>query len=338
MPTILDVAREAGVSTATVSRVIQGTTKVLPETKEKVEQAIKQLNYYPNKLAQQFRTQETKNILVVLPELGNTFYSDILAGIESVAKPKNYSILIMETHSDPQAETHCIELLRQKQVDGLITFSASLSRETFKEYASQFPIVIACRYFDDDSLPNVSIDNTKATKDIVEYMLNLGHKRICYLAGPTNIQIYRARLNGYLTALQERGMALDPSLIQNCDSSIQGGYDAMSALLSNAAPDFTAVVASGDIMAVGAIRALNDFKYKVPDDIAVAGFDDIELSTLFSPTLTTVRQPKRQIGIRSMDKLLELIAGKKPKSFRDVLSYELIIRESSGNYIGNRAP
>lgn len=334
MANIRDVAKEAGVSISTVSRVIQGTPNVLPETKERIEEAMKKLDYHPNRLAQQFRTQHTKNILVIIPELGNAFYADILKGIESVAMKNNYSIYVVDSHSNAEIEERSYEMLTQKQVDGIITFSIGIDKEKLKQLAAQNPIVIGCRYFNVSNVSNVTIDNIKAIKDVVSYMLNLGHKRICYLSGPSDIQLYMDRQVGYTEALQERGIEVDPNLIVNCDASIQGGYDAINAILSNAGLPFSAVVASGDTMAIGAIRALNDRKYKVPGDVAVAGFDDIELSSLFSPPLTTVRQPKQQIGIRCMEKLLDLIAGKKLAAYRDVLNYELVIRESSGGFIG----
>ncbi|MBO5496411.1 MAG: substrate-binding domain-containing protein, partial [Oscillospiraceae bacterium] len=205
-------------------------------------------------------------------------------------------------------------------------------KDKLKQLARQYPIVIACRYFADTTIPNVTIDNIKAIKDITGYLLNLGHKRVCYLAGPSDILLYQDRLGGFREALRERDIALDPDLILHCDSSIRGGYDAVSALL-NARRDFTALVASGDTMAIGAIRALNDAGLRVPEDVAVAGFDDISMSTLFTPTLTTVRQPKYQIGARAMEKLLDLISGKELSNWRDVLNYELVIRESSGGLV-----
>ena len=320
MPTIRDVAREAGVSIATVSRVFQDGTNVLPETKQHVLEAAERLNYHPNRLAQQFRMQQTRNILVTIPELGNAIFADIYAGIESVARANNYNVFIMDSQGKSQHEESCFELLRQRMVDGIITFSTSLPSEKLRTYAAEYPIVAALRYMGSDEIPNVTIDNTRAMKDMVSYMLNLGHKNICYLAGASNIPLYHSRLNGYLAALAERDLPVDESLIVNCEPSVQ----------------FTTVVASGDTMAIGAIRALRNHGYKVPRDIAVSGFDDIELSSLFSPPLTTVRQPKHQIGVRSMEKLLDLIAGKTLSVYREVLPYELVIRESSGDFIGNK--
>ena len=334
MATIHDVAKEAGVSISTVSRVIQGASNVLPETRSKIEAVIQRLDYHPNRLAQQFRTQQTKNVLVIVPEIGNAFFADVLLGIEHTTMKHNYNVLLVDSHSNSAIESRCYDMLTQKLVDGIITFSTGIDKEDLKQLATQYPIVIGCRHFADKTIPNVTIDNAKAAKDITNYMLNLGHKRICYLAGPSDILIYRDRLNGYTEAMRDRNIKINRELIIHCDASIQGGYDAVFSLINNANISFSAVVASGDTMAIGAIRALNDCHIKVPDDVAVSGFDDIELSALFHPALTTVRQPKQQIGIRAAEKLLDLIAGKPLVTCWDILNYELVIRESSGSFIG----
>lgn len=335
MANIHDVAREAGVSISTVSRVIQGASNVLPETRTRIEEAIQHLNYHPNRLAQQFRTQQTKMILVIVPEIGNPFFADILTGIEDVAAKVDYNVLLVDSHGNRAVESRCYEMLSQKLVDGIITFSVGIPKEELKQLASQYPVVIGIRYFSEKTIANVTIDNIKATKDITSYMLNLGHKKICYLGGPEGVPIYQDRASGYMEALKERGIPVDHSLIVHCTPDVQGGYDAISSLLHDADRKFTAIVASGDIMAIGAIRALNDRGLKIPDDVAISGFDDIAFSALVTPSLTTVRQPKHQIGVRTMEKLMDLIAGKTLASNRDVLNYEIVIRESSGGFIGN---
>lgn len=336
MANIHDVAKEAGVSISTVSRVIQGASNVLPETRARIEEAIQKLDYHPNRLAQQFRTQQTKTILVIVPEIGNTFFAEILSGIEDIAEKNHYTILLVDSHGKPEVETKCYDMLSQKLVDGIITFSVGIPKDELRQLATQYPIVIGIRYFADNTLANVTIDNIKAVKDITSYMLNLGHKKICYLAGPADVPIYQDRVNGYLEALKERGLRVDRNLIVNCAPSVQGGYDAISALLRVGDHKFSAVVAGGDTMAIGAIRALTDCGRRVPQDVAVSGFDDVELAALLSPALTTVRQPKHQIGMRTAEKLLDLIAGKTQAACRDVLNYELVIRESSGGFVGNR--
>ena len=333
MSTIRDVAREAGVSIATVSRVLQGSPRVLPETQERINEAIRRLDYTPNRLAQQFRSQETKNILVIVPEIGNTFYADIFTGSKDVALQQGYGVLIVDSDGNPASDRRFYGMLEQKQVDGIIDLSASLPSGELQGYAAKYPVVLCCRYINCDAVPNVAIDNMKATVDITNYVLSLGHRRLCYLAGPAASHVYRARLEGFRQAVGRRGIEVADSHILTSGTSIQGGYDAMSKLINSAGDTFTAVIASGDTMAVGAIRALNDAGYRVPDDVAVVGFDDIELSRIFRPSLTTVRQPRYQIGERATEILLDLIAGKPLRTYRTVLGYELIIRESSGGIL-----
>ncbi len=274
-------------------------------------------------------------ILVIVPEIGNPFFADILIGIEDVAAKVDYNVLLVDSHGNRAVESRCYEMLSQKLVDGIITFSVGIPKEELKQLASQYPVVIGIRYFSEKTIANVTIDNIKATKDVTSYMLNLGHKRICYLGGPEGVPIYQDRASGYMEALKERGIPVDHSLIVHCTPDVQGGYDAISSLLHDADRKFTAIVASGDIMAIGAIRALNDRGLKIPDDVAISGFDDIAFSALVTPSLTTVRQPKHQIGVRTMEKLMDLIAGKTLAANRDVLNYEIVIRESSGGFIGN---
>lgn len=333
MATIVDVAREAGVSTATVSRMLNNSPRVLPETRERILAAIQKLGYVPNRLAQQFRTQETGNILVLVPELGNTFFYEIISGIESVAEQNQYHVLIAEIHDNENTETYFFDCLSQKQVEGIITFSAKLAPEQLETISSQFPIVVACRYYEGMSLPNVTIDNRKATRDMTNYLLNLGHRKICCLAGNTSILLYQDRLNGFFDAMKQRGIEADPSLIVHSDSGILGGYSAMERLLNDGA-EFTAAVCCGDTLAIGATKALRDFGLDVPKDVAVTGFDDIDFASLYSPSISTVRQPKKQIGIRSMEKLLDLIAGRTLVKQQEVLNYEIVIRESTGDFIG----
>lgn len=332
---IYDVAKEAGVSISTVSRVIQGAPNVLPETRARIEAAIRDLNYHPNRLAQQFRTQQTKMVLVIVPEIGNPFFADILIGIEDIAAKEGYSVLLVDSHGNRDTESRCYEMLTQKLVDGIITFSVGIPKEALKQLAAQYPVVVGIRYFAEKNIANVTIDNTKASKNITSYMLSLGHKRVCCLGGPADVPVYQDRVNGYKEALKERGIPVESGLIVHCSPDVQGGYDAISSLLHNADQKFTAIVANGDIMAIGAIRALTDRGLKVPDDVAISGFDDIAFAALVTPSLTTVRQPKHQIGVRTMEKLMDLIAGKTLSANRDVLNYEIVIRESSGSFTAN---
>ena len=332
MATIQDVVQLSGVSVATVSRVLHNSPNVLPATREKVLAAIRELDYHPNRLAQQFRTQRTRCVLVLLPRLGDSFYSEILKGIEEVAQSTGYHIYIANTRNSQELARFNYEALIQKQNDGIIDFSACLPKEYMEEIASQNPVVVACRYLQNANVPNVTIDNLAASREMTEYMLNLGHQRIAYIGGDMDLGLYRSRLYGYREALEGRGIPIDERIICTANADIQGGFDAVMQLLRSG-EKFTAIVTSGDTMAVGAIKALQERKLRVPEDVAVCGFDDIELSSLLSPTLTTIRQPRGLIGRQSMEKLLALISGNDDNlSEQIVLPYELVIRASSGKF------
>ena len=319
--------------TATVSRYLHDSPNVLPETKQLIENAIRKLNYHPNYLARQFRTQKTANILALVPTVENTFYHKILSAIEEEAEKNGYFLTIADVRGHLHLEEYFYECLERKQVDGIITFSDRMPGERLLALADQYPIVVACRYYRGVNLPNVTIDNEKASRDITSYILNLGHRQICYLGGSTDVLLYQDRYNGFMSALRDRGIPIDESRIIQNATTIQDGYDAVVRLLSGNV-NFTAIVAAGDAMAIGAIRALKDNHIKVPGDVAVTGFDDIELSSLYNPPLTTVRQPRKLIGIRACEKLLDIIAGNKGKVQSDLLSYELVIRESSEDFVG----
>lgn len=333
MATIKDVVEMAGVSIATVSRVINNSPSVLPETREKVLHAIQELGYQPNKLARQFRSQQTKSILVLLPRSGDSFYSDILKGIDQTANATGYRVFSANTHNQPELERYFFEALVQKQFDGIINFSAQLPREYMEEVAHSHPVVVGIRYLEASRLPNVTIDNMAASMEMTEYLLALGHKRIAYMCGNSGLHIYKSRLDGYRQALETAGIPYREHLVTYTEPTIAGGYDAAMKLLHSGA-EFTAIVAGGDSMAVGAIKAMEANRLIVPDNVAVCGFDDIDLASLLTPSLTTVRQPREIIGRCCMEKVLQHIRGEEhDASEQIVLDYEIVIRQSSGKKI-----
>lgn len=329
MATIQDVVKLAGVSTATVSRVLNNSPRVLPETRKKVLDAIETLDYKPNRLARQFRTQTTGTVLVLLPRLITDFYSVILEGIESVAQKANYRVYIATTHNSEAIEKSYFDALSQKQVDGIITFSARLSKEYVNSFTLQYPVVVACRYLQGANFSSVTIDNTAASYQMTNYMIYLGHKHIVYLCGDPALPLYRSRLSGYRQAMEEHGLTPMERIVDNSEPSIDDGYAHISRMLLGG-EEFTAVVASGDSLAVGAIKALQAHHLRVPDDVAVCGFDDINLASLITPTLTTIRQPRSMIGIRSMEKMIDRINNGPGDPEQIVLDHELVIRASSG--------
>jgi len=324
-----NVAKLANVSIATVSRVFTGSDTVAGETRKKVMKAVKELNYHPNVLARQFRMMETKTIIVVVPDITNTFFSQILRGIEKTARENGYRVLLGDTRNDVTIEHEYLKALYEKRADGLILLTARMDRNTIESLIEKYPVVLACEYLEGSNIPTVSIDNISAARKATEHLIKLGHKRIAHIAGPMNVILSRDRLKGYKQAMKTYRLEVDPLLIAEGDFYYETGYDLMLKLMYINNPA-TAIFAANDEMAIGAIKAIQSQGLKVPEDIAIVGFDNIKMSTIFSPSLTTIGQPMYKIGEKAIHLLLDLIKGKKIRKNQFVLDDKLIIRESCG--------
>jgi LacI family transcriptional regulator, repressor for deo operon, udp, cdd, tsx, nupC, and nupG len=329
MVRIKDVAKLANVSTATVSRVLRNADNVTEETRKRVLEAIEKLNYQPNVLGRYLRRMETETVLVVVPDITNPFFSKVLRGIESVAIQNGYQVLLGDTQNNVRLEEEYLNLLRQKQVDGTIFLTARISRELIEEMSRQFPVVLACEYFEGAKIPTVSIDNISSARKATEHLIKLGHRRIAHLSGPMNIILSRDRLRGYQQAMMQYELDIDPVLIQEGDFTYELGYNLTLKLLALEKPP-TAIFAANDEMAIGAIKAIRKLSLRVPDDIAVVGFDDIKIASIFEPNLTTISQPMFEIGEKAMNLLLQLIEGNELDKRQFVLEDTLIIRDSCG--------
>ncbi|REJ19192.1 MAG: LacI family transcriptional regulator [Bacillaceae bacterium] len=327
MVRISDVAKMANVSTATVSRVLSNSGNVKKETAEKVLEAIKKLNYQPNLLARQLRRLETKTVLVVVPDITNTFFSKILRGIEQVAIENDYEVLLGDTGNSLEREKGYLDILRQKKADGMILLTARLESHLLEEISREFPVVLACEYLEGSDIPTVSIDNISSARKATEYLISLGHKRIGFLSGPMDVILSRDRLKGFKQGMMQHDIAIEPNLIQEGDFSFESGFNLMTKLLALSEPP-TAVFASSDEMAIGAIKAIKAKGLKVPDDISIVGFDDIKFASIFEPALTTVSQPMFEIGQKAMELLIKLIQKDKLEKRQYILEDQLVIRET----------
>ncbi|KZN95339.1 LacI family transcriptional regulator [Aeribacillus pallidus] len=327
MVRISDVAKMANVSTATVSRVLSNSGNVKKETAEKVLEAIKKLNYQPNLLARQLRRLETKTVLVVVPDITNTFFSKILRGIEQVAIENDYEVLLGDTGNSLEREKGYLDILRQKKADGMILLTARLESHLLEEISHEFPVVLACEYLEGSDIPTVSIDNISSARKATEYLISLGHKRIGFLSGPMDVILSRDRLKGFKQGMMQHDIAIEPNLIQEGDFSFESGFNLMTKLLALTEPP-TAVFASSDEMAIGAIKAIKAKGLKVPDDISIVGFDDIKFASIFEPALTTVSQPMFEIGQKAMELLIKLIQKDKLEKSQYILEDRLVIRET----------
>jgi len=322
-----DVAKLANVSPATVSRVLSHPELVSVKTRKKVMEVIKQVNYKPHLVARQFRTQETKIILVVVPDITSAFFSKVLRGIEHVAIEHGYQVILGDTEDTVEREKEYVNLLLQKQADGMVLLTARLNKKSLEEISKNYPIVLACEYIDGLNIPTVSIDNISSAIKATEHLINLGHTKIAHITGSINVVLSRDRLRGFQQAMLSHNLEVESVYIQEGDSSFESGYQQMLKLLALEEPP-TAVFAFNDDMAMGAIKAAKERGITIPDDLAIVGFDNIKMSSIIEPNLTTVDQPKYEIGKKAMELLIRLINGELPKK-QIVLKDKLMIREST---------
>jgi LacI family repressor for deo operon, udp, cdd, tsx, nupC, and nupG len=272
---------------------------------------------------------KTEIIMVILPDISNPFFSKIVRGIESVAMENNYKILLGDTKNDLVLEKEYLKNLDQKYADGVISLTARIDSKLIREISEKYNMVLACEYIDEASVPTVSIDNVEGAYKATKHLINLGHKRIAHISGPKNVILSQDRLKGYKKALSDHNIKIDGDLINEGDFGYKSGYKNMSKLLKlDKAP--TAVFADSDQMAIGAIKAIKSHGLKVPDDFAVVGFDNIEIASIYEPSLTTVCQPMYEIGVKAMQLLLDILEKKERENIKIKLESKLIIRDSCG--------
>lgn len=328
MSTIDDVAQRAGVSVATVSRVINGSSRVSHETAAKVRQAIAELDYRPNLLGRNLRRTKSERVLVLLPNIANPFYAEIVKGIEDIASKYGYSIMLCNTDSDLEREMKYVGMLKSYLADGAILMASEMTNENLAELSREIPIVQCCEYKAGLPITHVSIDNEMAAYKAVNHLIGLGHRRISFIGARNQFLSSVLRKEGYIRALKEAGIDFDPAYCGYGDYSYKSGFRIMKQLL-NLDPRPTAAFCISDLMAIGAIRSAMEENIRVPEDLAVCGFDNIYFARVFKPTLTTVSQPMYDLGCTAMEALISIIEGKNTGTTHYSLEHELIIREST---------
>ncbi|MYM62794.1 LacI family DNA-binding transcriptional regulator [Pseudomaricurvus sp. HS19] len=331
MVTIKDVARLAGVSIATVSRTLSKPDSVAEATREKVMTAVAKSGYVTNALASNFRRRQTNNVVVLVPDISNPFYAAVIQGIESRAMEAGYRILLGDTLHSREREKAYAQLVRQRQADGLICLGREIpvDRELNRKSADDsLPVVMACEYSGPLKVPSVVINNVQAAQDMVQHLLSLGHKRIGFINGPEDSPLCVGRLQGYCDALRVAGIEVKPALIEAGDFSLASGYEAARRLFKQRSKP-TALFCACDEMAIGAMHAARDLGMDIPGDLAIAGFDDIDAAAYSYPPLTTVRQPRSEIGQTAMALMLEALGEKPPMPRLVILPHELVVRAST---------
>jgi len=329
MTNIRAVSKIAGVSVATVSRALQKPEMVSERTREKVQAAVKEADYKPNMMARNFRSKKSYSIMVLVPDVSNIFFSKVISAIQASAKERGYNVILGNTMGDPALESELAHLLQTNQADGIIQLSARFPlSDQERENDTLLPIVNCCECVDDDSMPTVSLDNEGAAEAVTNHLLELGHKRIGAVLGPSTSPLTNARLSGYRSALKKAGIMFDDSLLVTADFSMEGSYHAAGELLSLPTPP-TAIFCFSDEMAIGAINRIRAAGLRVPEDISVAGFDDLDFSSYIDPALTTIKQPNRRFGASSTELLFDILEGRQSATRHITLPYQLIVRDST---------
>ena len=329
--TIYDVAEHAGVSAMTVSRVLNQSSRVAEATRLRIQQAISELGYVPNTLARGLKGV-TRTLALIIPDVSNPFFTDIVHGAEEVAWQHGYTVFLGNTNSSAERERLYLQKFLGHGIDGLLIAPSGNSTEAalLDVKARRVPFVLI-----DANVPGIRADkvlgdNTKAAQRLTEHLFELGHSRVAYVGGRTDISTARERAAGYKTALKQRGLKLNPGYLCTTDFSRAAGGNAAKTLMALPAPP-TAIVAANNTLAVGIVEALRELGQRVPEDVALVCFEDLELASALYPFLTVMAQPAREFGQIGTRFLLERIAKPTLALRSCVLSPTLIVRKSCGS-------
>ncbi|MBA0036445.1 ribose operon transcriptional repressor RbsR [Pantoea sp. BIGb0393] len=329
MATMKDVARLAGVSTSTVSHVINNNRFVSEQVREKVDQAIRELNYAPSALARSLKLKQTRTIGMLLTASSNPFYSEVVRGVENSCYERGYSLILCNTEGDEERMNRSLETLMQKRVDGLLMMCTEThlpSAEILNRYPSVPMVMMDWAPF--EGRGDIIQDNALLGGELAtQHLIDRGYTRIACIAGPQDKTPARLRLEGFHKAMANRGLSVPPGYVVDGDFEFQGGFNAMNQLLAlDALPE--AVFTSNDAMAVGVYHALFQAGLRVPQDIAVMGYDNIELARYLTPPLSTIHQPKDELGELAIDTLIHRMSDPDASQQTLVLTPELVERGS----------
>ncbi|MBC7800332.1 MAG: LacI family DNA-binding transcriptional regulator [Gemmatimonadaceae bacterium] len=334
VPTIRMVAELAGVSTATVSRTLSGAGTVGARTRDKVERAVAATGFVRNAQARAFRNRSSRSVILLVRDIGNPFYLELYKGVEEAAVDAGYKVLMGDARDDDVRITHYVDMVRERHADGLILMVGRFPAPLLRRPDLLPPIVVALETLGGLQVPTVRIDNVAAARDATEHLLALGHRRIAHIMGPMPDGLSTDRLRGYQAALEARGVGFDPALVSPGDFSLAAGRAAIRGLAA-AGTVFTAMFAASDQMAVGAIAELRLRGRLVPDDVSVVGFDDIVLADALEPPLTTIHQPRQEIGHRAMALMIARLDGLPAPPADLVMPTHLVVRRSTAPLSGS---
>jgi LacI family transcriptional regulator len=328
--TIREVAKAAGASVSTISAALNNSDYVSTEMRSRIQGAIKQLKYRPNDLARGLRLQKTHTIAIIVPDLSNNFYVDVVRGAKDYSASANYTILIGDSREKWEEERDYLDLFHRRRVDGVVRVPAmDAVAKKAKPILGNVPVVYADRYprVRDSSIGRVGVDNTLAADNATSYLLSLGHLRIAIITGDTSSGTSADRLKGFLQALRRAKIGPDRAMIRTGHNDMESGHQhAMRLLKRSQRP--TAIFSTNNMMALGALAAIQEIGLVCPDEISLLGFDDFYWSTLLRPRLTVVRQPAREVGMIAARMLIDHVEGRSSVATPVLLPTQLIVRDS----------
>lgn len=331
MSTISDVAKLAGVSAMTVSRVINNSGYISRETRSRVEAAIAELAYVPNALGRQLRSKRTKMLALVLSDIMNPFFTTIARGVEDAARAQGFSVMFCNTDESETEEAQYLLMLVERQVDGVLLVPASSSGRSLRMLSShQVPVVVLDRRIESRNVDSVRCDSEGGAHMLTEHLVRLGHRRIAVLTGRRSVSTSADRVAGYRRALLDAGLDQDDDLVRYGEYNQVDGYRMAREILAMD-PRPTAIFAANNFIAFGVMRALREAGLRVPEDMSIVAFDDVPAAWVGDPFLTVVDQPAYEIGQRAAELMLSRLEGSTSGAGREVvLPSELIVRRSSG--------
>ena len=326
---IKTIAKMANVSPATVSRVLNGKN-VSPEISERVQKVIESSGYVPNYMGRSLRIQRSNTLLLLLPTIQNSFYSEIVNAFEIQARADGFRTLFGITNRNPEVEKQYLDLLFTKQVEGLASFIPTITAREINHISANYPFVALCWRGGGEIKANyVCIDNARACYEITQYLLSLGHKKIAILNGAYKERLYeQERQSGFGAAMQEAGIEVPPEYAVICDYGHQDGYKACRQLMSLPDPP-TAIITLSDARAVGVVRWLKEHKLRPGRDVDVVGFDNVDISQMVEPEITTIAQPRKELGSEGAKLLISQIRDREQSARGIILQHKMIIRETT---------
>jgi len=327
--TIYDVAREANVSMATVSRVVNNNPNVKPSTRKKVLKTIERLGYRPNAVARGLASKKTTTVGAIIPDISSIFFSELARGIEDIATMYKYNIILSNSDQNKEKELQLINTMLEKQVDGILFMGGNVTPEHVQHFStSSAPVVLAATYDETGKIPSVNIDYKVAAYEATKLLIDKGHKQPAFIGGQVDIKLNLDKYEGYLKALQESSAEINENFIIKDSYSYNAGIKGIKKLLSQEDKP-TAVFVASDEMAIGVIHGAQDLGYKIPEDLEVIGFNNTRLATMVRPTLSTIIQPMYDLGAVAMRLLTKYMNKEEVTETEVILPHRIIERDST---------